>query len=288
MMQILRSPHRRSAMTRRSLCPLALLVLCLTLGATRADAQTPAQDSSVDVEIGKTYHFRASDFTGLRELITLSLESLPRGTVTDHRGRLIETDELGATNPQGKVFFFGDLVDDEGPRYTPPADAISIATGYTSFIFNFRESVNEVAVTTMAIMTINLVGASTQTAATGAPTIAATDTHRISASIAGVTDPNGVDVGTLSWQWQQADAPASGVPATSAYIDIPGATSSSLFAPTAAQLSRYVRACVSFKDQFSMPASEGPLCSADAHQVTQLPPPDIRLRLRLFLEGPLR
>ncbi len=178
---------------------------------------------------------------------------------------------------------FGGAGSDDRLEYRTPADAVSIATGYTSFIY--QHSADGGITRTMFTMTINLAGASTPTAASGAPTIAATDTHRIRASITGVTDRNGIDVGTLSWQWQQAAAPASGVPETDDYDDIEDATSS-LFAPTAAQLSRYVRTCVSFKDQSPTPASEGPLCSAGL-RVTELPS-EIRLRLRLFLEGPLR
>ncbi len=261
-----------------------LLALCLALGATRADAQI--RDTSVDIVLGSgSYTFVLADFPGFTDGGALSFESLPdRGTLLRGDGRSF-VGRLGHSNPQGQQFFVDNFASTLGRdrfEYIPPDDAISVAAGFASFRFSNLIITN----VTMATMTINLVGASTQTAASGAPRIAATDTHQISASIAGVTEPNGVNVGTLSWQWQQAAAPASGVPAPSAYIvDIEDATSS-LFAPTAAQLGRYVCACVSFMDQFSMPASEGPLCS-DGRRVTQLPP-DIRLRLRIFLEGPLR
>ncbi len=261
-----------------------LLALCLALGANRADAQ--ARDSSVDIVLGSgSYTFVLADFSGFASG-SLSFVSYPeRGTLTRGNGQDLAAHVSSATRDAHVAFFFPSdfekpLGNHSRSRYAPPADAISVTPGYTSFIFNIRDG----RTSSTATMTINLAGADTQMAASGAPTIAATDTGRIRASITGVTDPNGIDVGTLSWQWQQADAPVSGVPKTGDYIDIKDATSSSLFAPTAAQLSRYVRTCVSFKDQFSMSESEGPLCS-DGILVDNL---SLRLRLRLFLEGPLR
>ncbi len=271
-------------LTRLSRRLLILLILPLALGATHVYAQ--ATDQSVDVPIGGgTYYFTAADF-GLTSGAVLVFSYPANGRLIDIRTNIMVA-LAGDGDGQTFIYLASDLTgtsSSQGVSYTPPVTAISVANGYDSFTFAIQTG----GVDSKATMTINLIGALAQTAASGAPAIAtATDTHRISASITGVTDLNGIDVSTLSWQWQQADAPASGVPAPSAYSDIAGATYSSDFAPTAAQLGRYVRACVSFKDQFSMPASEGPLCSTDAHQVTQLPP-DIRLRLRLFLEGPLR
>ncbi len=261
-----------------------LLALCLALGATQANAQ--AQASSVNVPIGGAYVFKRTDFGGFGSGRSLFLYTQPtHGRVFD-----VSLNEnlavSGVDDGFLDTYFWGDFSGSGGTgdiEYRPPTAAISDVNGYDSFIFVILRG----GVETTATMTINMVGASTQTAATGAPKITtATDTHRISASITGVTDLNGIDVGTLIWQWQQADAPASGVPAPIAYIvDIEDATSS-LFAPTAAQLGRYVRACVSFMDQHDTPEPEGPLCSAGT-RVTELPP-DIRLRLRLFLEGPLR
>ena len=241
-------------------------MLSLALGATQANAQVQAQDSSVDVTLGSSsYRFVLADFPGFTKG-ALSLETLPdRGTITRGDGRDLSA-RLGWSNPQAQFFFHGDFTDPRGPRnwfqYTPPADAISVTTGYTSFIFNFREN----AVNSMATMTINLVGASSQMNATGAPTVAATTgtayntSVPLTATITGVTDPNGINVSTLSWQWQQADAPATGVPATSAYSDIEGAVTtgvtSSDFTPLVAHAGKYIRVCASFMDQFSTPASE--------------------------------
>ncbi len=118
------------------------------------------------------------------------------------------------------------------------------------------------------------------TAATGTPTITAA--AGIRASIDGVTDVNGIDVGTLQWQWQQADTPMGN------YGDIADAPSSDFFAPQAEQVGKYVRACVSFMDELAMPEQEGPLCSAGVLVTEANLVRELRLRLRLFLEGPLR
>ncbi len=262
-----------------------LLALSLTLGATQANAQT-AQDSSVNVPLGGSHLFVLADFPGFPQDTSLYFETYPdRGTLTRGDGGDL-ADNVGLHE---QTAFFGtfDFANPPGNhlrfRYAPPADAISIATGYTDFTFIFQSDRSS------AIMTINLVSASTQMAASGAPTVT-TATGMIRASIAGVTENNGINVDTLSWQWQQADAPANGAPAADAYADIAGvaatAVTASNFAPFPADVDKYVRACVSFKDQFSAPASEGPLCSIGA-QVTEDHVP-VRLRLRLFLEGPLR
>ncbi len=296
MMRVFRPfPHWWAILTRLSLRSLILPALCLALGATYVWAQ--ATDQSIDVPIGgSAYTITAADF-GFDDIIntgavntSMTVGSLPAlGNLRRYRNGQTANLHVGSLtdgNSNVSLFletFLGGADSDDRLDYTPPADAVSVAAGYASFAFYIS---TDGITSTLATMTINLVGASTPTAATGAPTIAATDTHRIRASITGVTDLNGIDVGTLSWQWQQADAPVSGVPETGEYSEIKDATSSSLFAPTAAQLGRYVRACVSFKDQSPTPASEGPLCSVGT-EVEELPP-DIRLRLRLFLEGPLR
>ncbi len=293
MMRVFRPfPHWWAILTRLSLRSLILPALCLALGVTWAQAQT-AQDRSVDIPIDSDGHpLRLADFgptSSASGIVIIKIKSLPaRGSLQRYSSGIPVLLVVGDFIHGNTSFFtfstLGGADADDRLEYRPPANAGSPATGYDSFVFHY--SVDSGFTATTATMTINLVGASMPTTATGAPTIAATDTHRIRASITGVTDLNGIDVGTLSWQWQQADAPVSGVPDTGDYIDIKDATSSSLFAPTAAQLSRYVRACVSFKDQSPTPASEGPLCSIGI-LVTELPS-EIRLRLRLFLEGPLR
>ncbi len=245
--------------------------LCLALGATGANAQT-AQDSSVDVELGgDTYTFRLADFPGFTGG-TLYIESLPDlGTLfyEDDGTFNLFIGQLGRDNQRGRSFHmphFSPANSENKLRYTPPTDDISVTA--TSFRFSI-ETFGTSPVATEATMTINLAGASTQTAASGVPTVAtATGAATayyvgvpLTASITGVTEPNGIDVATLAWKWQQGASPDRGrAPLTSDYSDIPGATATGItfsdFTPLAAQTGKHIRVCVSFMDQFSPPASE--------------------------------
>ena len=198
-----------------------LLALCLALGATWAQAQDEGavpQDSSVDVPIGGSYTFQLSDFPFADSDGNIVSQHFLIGTLPA-RGTLSTTD--GTSADVGSQFFTFDFgrSGTGTPVYTPPADAISVASNYDSFMFNGSLASNAPTGT----VTINMVGASTQMSATGAPTVTAASgpTYNtgvpMTASVVGVVEPNGISVGTLAWKWQQADAPASGTPATSAY-----------------------------------------------------------------------
>ncbi len=240
-----------------------------------------AEDSSVDVPIGGNYNFTISDFPYRDDdgdaFNAVIVQSLPS------TGTLTRADGISVAPLDAIPFFAFRLA------YAPPADGISVTSGYASFTYIVAVGDGLIIsgpnsdYSDTVTMTIDLVSASTQTAAAGAPTITAD--AGITASIAGVTDINGIDISTLIWRWQQADTPMG------AYGDIAGATSSDFFAPQTEQLDKYVRACVSFMDQFDTPAQEGldgSLCS-DGELVTEANlVPEVRLRLRLFLEGPLR
>ena len=122
-------------------------------------------------------------------------------------------------------------------------------------------------------MTIDLVvGHLRQAAATGAPTVTAasgtgyTEGIALTATTTGITDANGIDADTLTWQWQSAAAPMTGTPAAGDYADITDATEAT-FTPRQAQATRYVRVCASFDDAAGN--SEGPLCSTGV-QVTDV------------------
>ncbi len=257
-----------------------LLTLCLALGANWANAQ--AQDSRIDVPVGNDMHiFDATDF-GARLGNSVTFISRPTyGRLIDlSDNNMVEIRGDVLAGEPGDVFFAHELNgenDGSGAAYTLPADAISVANGYDSFAFSIEAG----GVSTEAIMTINLVGASTQMAASGAPTVAAAMGHTaynvgvpLTASITGVTELNGINVETLAWKWQQADAPASGAPMASAYSDIAGATAtgaaSSDFTPLVAHAGKYIRVCAAFMDQFSTPAASGDLCSTGS-QVTNAP-----------------
>ena len=102
-------------------------------------------------------------------------------------------------------------------------------------------------------------------APTGIPAITGTAEQKatLTAGTGTVADANGINQATIAWQWQQA-APASGGGAPAAdstdWADIADATIVT-FAPTQAQVARYVRVCMTFMDNHSTPTSEGPLCS---------------------------
>ncbi len=255
--------HRRATMTRLSRWSL---ILPLALGATQANAQ--ASDTSVDVAIGSSgYTLEKTDIGGFVSQ-TLRYQTQPT------HGRLYNTNDMRDVAVSS---VYGDQADGYFPidfsggthrvEYRPPATAISVVSGYDSFIFELHVGGNH----TTATVTINMVGALTQMTATGAPTVAAATTATayntgvpLVASITGVTEPNGINVGTLAWKWQQADIIGIGANAISAYSDITTVTGtiSSNFTPLAAHASKYLRVCAAFMDQFSTPASEGPLCSA--------------------------
>ncbi len=265
------------------------------LGVTCAyAAPIMVRDASVAVVIGSSYTFRVADFP-FEDADGDLLGGLHIESDTEHgtlKNRVVSAFPARPNNISSVI-----QLDQGHIVYTPSTAAISVTNSYDSFTYRLTVGVGVLTsgpdkqVSDIVTMTINLVSASTQTAAAGAPTITAA--AGITASIAGVTDRNGIDVDTLSWQWQQADAPPGGAdtPADSAYSDIADAASSDFFAPRAAQVGRYVRACVSFMDQHDTPAQEGlegSLCSA-GHRVTEANlVPEVRLRLRLFLEGPLR
>ena len=109
-----------------------------------------------------------------------------------------------------------------------------------------------------ATLTIDLVPG--PTAATGAPTVAASDSTatahnedvELTASTAGINEPNGINTSTVMWIWQQAPAPESGAPADDAWATISGApVASATFTPTQANVGNWLRACVFFTDSYT-------------------------------------
>ncbi len=125
-----------------------------------------------------------------------------------------------------------------------------------------------------------------QTAATGNPTTTPAITAespayivgvQLAATNIGIEEPNGIDRDTFMWEWQSSATAEGTFTAIASADDI-------TFTPTQALAGQYLRFCVRFMDSHPTPASEGPLCSIPA-RVTNA---GLRLRLRLFLEGPLR
>ncbi len=62
-----------------------------------------------------------------------------------------------------------------------------------------------------------------------------------------INDPDSITTFTPTWQWQQADAPASGTPADSAYSAITGETAAT-FTPLQAHVGKFLRVCAAFDD----------------------------------------
>ena len=116
--------------------------------------------------------------------------------------------------------------------------------------------------TTSAAATITISLIEPQIAATGAPTVAATtmsetaynEDVELTASTTGITDANGIDEDSVTWQWQRRPG-ASGL-----YADITDATDAT-FTPLQVHVGEQIRACASFMDEHGTPAAEGPLCS---------------------------
>ena len=91
------------------------------------------------------------------------------------------------------------------------------------------------------------------TANSATATTWAEDNHII-ATFGTVTDPDGIDTDSISWKWQQA-APVNDAPPaddSESWNDISGATGI-IFTPLQAHVGNYVRACVTFADEYSTP-----------------------------------
>ncbi len=154
---------------------------------------------------------------------------------------------------------------------------------YDSFTFRVQDSSTDRLTSNLRAIIINLRNPN-QVAATGTATItpattADNPTHAegtgLFASILRIRDDNGINASTVEYEWQQS-ASANGP-----FTAIAGATANA-FTPEQAQAGKHIRVCISFMDSHSTPNDEGPFCSAAARVA------GLRLRLRLFLEGPLR
>ena len=230
---------------------------------------------SVDATESAPYRFKLGDFMYTDEpdndaLKNITFVILPAvGTL-----RLNDTDLSGVT--------LVPAADIPNLAYWP-ATGQSATDNYTSLRFTVQDEgkdstnvVRESGTTsnTFGIITIALTP-STQTAASGAPTVSPAAVNgqwdedvQLTAATSGITEPNGIDTATLQWQWQGA---TGGSPQDSDYGDITGADSAS-FAPLQMHVGMHIRACASFMDGHATPAS-AELCSAAAQvrNVNDLP-----------------
>ncbi len=296
-----RNPPSAVARSRTRLC--AVCCCCVwALGATCAWAQTGgvpvAKNISVDVPIGgSAYTFKTTDFaftdaSGASLAIggfAIEVATLPdRGILIKRSGSIIRIDN------DLNLLVSGDFADGDSRNlvWVLPDDAISVTPNYTSFAYTGFSLDATTIDSSRGIITINLVvGSPIQQEAVGTPTVAGGTaiSYRLNtpltASIYGVADQNGIDTSTLAWQWQQAAAPSSGTSIVGVYGDIEDATDAN-FRPLAAHAGKYIRVCASFKDQHSTPNDEE-RCTLGL-PVVGTSGSSLRLRLRLFLEGPLR
>ena len=236
--------------------------LCSAPGQVAAinDAPTTA-DVSVNVAAATTAdapfaftaaHFAYEDEEGA-ELDHITIVTPPAN------GTLRSGDPLAAVTA-------GDIDADAiaGLRWHPPAGAAA-AQGYDRLVFTVNDGNSDSA---QATITINLVP-DDQEDATGAPTVTAAsgmtaynEDVELTASTAGITEPNTIDTATLSWQWQAAAAPDTGVPEPADYAAIADATAAA-FTPLQAHVGQYLRVCASFADHHSTPA-QSTLCTDGA------------------------
>ena len=186
---------------------------------TSADAATPFTFSSDD--------FGYSDEDG-DELHSITLASVP---------------DVGNFNVGGRTVVMGrPIMAAEIPTlsYYPLAGA-AVQQDYASFTFTVSDG--QASSDPANTLSIHLVPPG-QLPATGAPTVAGTATQNevLTAARGTVADPNGINEGSISWQWQQA----ASVGAT--FTDISGATEAA-FTLTQAQVGQLVRVCIMFRDE---------------------------------------
>ena len=242
---------------------------CWTASAAVANVNDAAvaKPNTIFVPVGGTHTFSTDDFPFTDEdddnLTSVRFLTAPaKGTITNTAiSGILQSDGtfeftvVGTTRRINADVFTSGLAS-AGIQYAPPADATTAMAGYTTFTWRANDA------GTAATITIDLV-ASTASAATGAPTVDATDSMatawnedvELTASVTGVTDANGIVTHTRNWQWQSATTQ------TGTYTAIAGATEET-FTPLQAHIGQFIRVCLSFTDGIG--TSEGPLCSAPA------------------------
>ena len=239
-----------------------------------ANSAPEAYDSSLTVASDATHSFAKDDFRhqdpdNTNQYIHIIIATLPiHGSLTDTGNAVVPGQEFSTDD-------MDDLV------YAPPAHG----TVRDSLTFRVRDDKGATSNTATLSIAIEASasgpsGASgvTQTSATGTPTVTASDNtdleedgptenSTLTASTAGIDEPNGIDTSTLSWQWQLADAQTPDtVPAPNTFTDMASATDAT-FTPLQAHVGKYLRVCASFRDSFDPPADEGPLCWTSAAAV---------------------
>ncbi len=243
------------------------------LVSTDADADTPFYFKSAD------FPFTDADGDSLTAVI---IESVPSaGTL-----RVDATAITSSTVPQTVTVGTIPTLNYYPEPGQEPTDPDNPLLRYTNFRFKVMDDGSGETVSINSVrLNIRLV-APAQVAASGNPTTqplitAENPTYmvgtQLTATTSGIVEPNDINRETLRWEWQSSSA------SDGTFTAIASATAIT-FTPTQALAGQYLRFCVRFMDRHATPVQEGPLCSIGA-RVTNA---GLRLRLRLFLEGPLR
>ncbi len=255
-----------------------------------------AQRSSVAVRTDATsaepYTFKPSDFRFADEdgdaLANIRITGLPTGNSQGVGTLLLNGTALTSGNLP--VTLTADELDDGDLTYYPTAGNAAVTTSnslsagfYAQFSFKVEDDGDDIRLdgngeeieanvsANIGSMNIRLADTSEQVPAGGAPAISPSgDSHRqhtvLTAAYTDDTnfiifDRNGIDEGTVRWQWQQAAPVNDAVPAeaSSAWTNITGATDAA-FALTQAQVGMHTRVRITFAD--GLGNTEGPFYSA--------------------------
>ena len=197
--------------------------------------------------------FVYSDEDGDSTVANIKITSVPAAGALIADNTLIEASTVNTEVTTANVI---------GGGITFNPDSSNAANSFATFKYTVVDALR--AESNEATITIDLVVDGSQRAATGAPSLTVQsgalydEDVPITASARGLLDANGIATASGTWQWQVADAPASGAPQSGAYSPIAGATAAT-FTPTQAQVGRFVRVCARFTDGDGN--AEGPLCS---------------------------
>ncbi len=237
----------------------------------------------VNATLAEPYPFKPTDFPFTDEdgdaLAKVQITALPIGAAQG--GGTMARNGAALTSGDLPVTLTVAQLEDGDLTYYPTAGNAAVTTSnslsagfYASFTFKVEDDGSDgeddkVSVDTATIH-IRLVSTS-QAAAGGAPAITPSGASQLQHTVLTaaytdnthfiVRDINGIDEGTVRWQWQQA-APVDGAappPTSNAWTNIIGATDAA-FVLTQAQVGMHTRVRITFDD--GLGESEGPLYSA--------------------------
>ena len=216
----------------------------------------PTTANSVDQHSFLPIDFPYFDEDGANDVASIQITAYPATGTLSNGSTALTT---GVANPTITLTDLG------ASNLTYDPDSSTAAANYATFKYTVTDTAG--AVSNEATVTLDLVVDRQQLAAKGAPSLAAAigtiydEDVPITASTRGLFDANGIDVDTVTWQWQESDAAAG------TYSNIAAATAAT-FTPLQAQVGRFVRVCARFTDGDGN--EEGPLCSVPAAAIANV------------------